>query len=104
MRWLKRNQPNLGKLNPKGLGPALGMKTLRSEELSKYSEHHWKSVKVAGRISRVEIILSDFRAADTNEDLDFNFLSRKLGCLINLPCCKIVNDQGHENFDLLGME
>ena len=64
------------------------MQTRSVHELSKYFELHWKSVQAAKRISRVEMVFSNFREVGTYERLDFNSLSYKLDGLINLPCIK----------------
>ena len=64
------------------------MKTRSVDELSKYFEFHWKSVQAARRISRVEMVFSNFRVVGTNKRLDFNFSSYKLDGLTNLPYIK----------------
>ena len=58
------------------------------DELSKYFEFHWKSVQAAKRISKVEMVFSNFRAVGTNARLDFNSSSYKLDGLTNLPYIK----------------
>ena len=64
------------------------MKTRSVDELSKYFKLYWKSVQAAKRISRAEMVFSNFRAVGTNERLDFNSSSYKLDGLTNLSYIK----------------
>ena len=73
-RRLSLTQAALGRPIPKGLDLelALGMKAWSDNALAEYSMSHFVFVHRAARTSISERLSSNFRAAGTNERLDFN--------------------------------
>ena len=71
-RRLSLTQAALGRPIPKGLVLALGMKAWSDDALAEYSMSHFVFVHWAARTSISERLSRDFRAAGTNERLDFN--------------------------------
>ena len=71
-RRLSLTQAALGRPIPKGLELALGMKAWSDNALAEYSMSHFVFVHSAARTSISERLSSNFRAAGTNERLDFN--------------------------------
>ena len=71
-RQLSLTQAALGRPIPKGLELALGMKAWSNNALAEYSMSHFVFVHSAARMSISERLSSNFRAASTNECLDFN--------------------------------
>ena len=85
-RRLSLTQAALGRPIPKGLVLALGMKAWSDDALAEYSMSHFVFVHWAARTSISERLSRDFRAAGTNERLDFN-LSLRTSCdSCNWPC------------------
>ena len=78
-RRLSLTQAALGRPIPKGLELALGMKAWSDNALAEYSMSHFVLVHSAARTSISESLSSNFRAAGTNERLDFN-LSLHTSC------------------------
>ena len=78
-RLLSLAQAALGRLIPKGLVLALGMKAWSDDALAEYSMSRFVFVHWAARMSISEKLSSNFRAAGTNERLDFN-LSLHTSC------------------------
>ena len=54
-----------------------------------------KTVQVTGQILRADMMFSDFHAAGTNGQIDFNHSFYTLGCLINLHA---ISDHSHKRF------
>ena len=71
-RRLSLTQAALGRPIPKGLELALGMKAWSDNALAEYSMSHFVFVHWAARTSISDRLSSNFRAAGTNERLDFN--------------------------------
>ena len=80
-RQLSLTQAALGRPIPKGLELALGMKAWSDNALAEYSMSHFMFVHRAAQMSISERLSSNFRAAGTNECLDFNLsLHRPMSC------------------------
>ena len=73
-RRLSLTQATLGRPIPKGLVLALGMKAWSDDALAEYSMSHFVFVHWAARTFISERLSSNFRAAGTNERLDFQSL------------------------------
>ena len=85
-RRLSLTQAALGKPIPKGLVLTLGMKTWSADILLEYSMSHFMFVHWAARTPISDRLSSNFRAAGTNERLDFS-LSLRASCdPCNCPC------------------
>ena len=77
-RRLSLTQAALGRPTPKGLVLALGMKAWSDDALAEYSMSYFVFVPWAARTSISERLSGNFRAAGTNECLDFNLSQHSL--------------------------
>ena len=71
-RRLSLTQAALGRPIPKGLVLALGIKAWSDDALAEYSTSHFVFVHSAAQTSISDRLSSNFRAAGTNERLNFN--------------------------------